>query len=451
MIEAADMGVAKKTGSGSKASGGPYLARFEEFERGPAATKPAWLYSVRKAGIAHFADAGFPTTHDEEWRYTNVGPIAKLPFHPVLTRPALPGLKEVEKFFIPDLKGSRLVFVDGHFAPELSAIAGKITSRSLKEAIEAGETLPERHLGQHARCQENPFVALNTAFFTDGAFIHVRDGKHGDQTIHLLFVSHAREPGSVASVRNLIVAEANSRCHVIEQYVSLADAPVLTNSVTEIVVGDGASVEHCKWQAESLSAFHIATVQVRQERSSRLTQHSISTGARIARNDIRLVLGGEGIESILNGLYLGVGDQLVDHHTVVDHAKPRCASHEFYNGILDGKSKGVFNGKIFVREDAQKTDAKQTSRNLLLSGDATIDTKPQLEIFADDVKCTHGATVGQLNEEEIFYLRSRGIGADNARRMLIHAFASDVINRIAIEPLRLELEKLMSERLDHEA
>ena len=441
-----------KPAATSEAPCRPYLAKFEEFERGPVAAKPAWFYPVRKAGIAHFAELGFPTVQNEEWRYTNIAPIAKLPFHPILQRPAgLPALKQIETFFIPGLKCSRMVFVDGHYAPELSHVLGGIRAVSLAEALHTEARLLERHLGQYARYEENAFVALNTAFFVDGAFIHIPVGMDVEEPVHLLFLSRSSEPGSTSHTRNLIIAERGSRCRIIEHYAGLADAPTLTNAVTEIVVGDGASVEHCKWQAESLSAFHVATLQIQQEGKSRVTQHSISVGAKIARNDIHLVLGGEGIESILNGLYLGVGDQLVDHHTVVDHAKPRCASHEFYNGILDGKSKGVFNGKIFVREDAQKTDAKQTSRNLLLSGEATIDTKPQLEIFADDVKCTHGATVGQLNEEEIFYLRSRGISAENARRMLIHAFASDVINRIGIEPVREELEKLMSERLDHEA
>ncbi len=464
MIQTEKMSPARKPVAPAPTAGQSFLAKFEEFERGRVRQSPDWLYPIRKAGIAHFAELGFPTVQNEEWRYTNIAPIAKLPFHPILERPAsLPALKEIETLFIPGLKCSRMVFVDGHYAPELSAIADGIKACGLSEAWKTEARLLERHLGRYVHCEENAFVALNTAFFTDGAFIHIPANSQIEDPVHLLFVSRSSEPGSSSHPRNLVIAERGSRCRIIEHYASLpalseskgsrsngSDAPTLTNAVTEIVVGEDASVEHCKWQAESLSAFHIATLQVQQEGKSRVIQHSISTGAKIARIDIHLVLGGEGIESILNGLYLGGGDQLVDHHTVVDHAAPRCASHEFYNGILDGKSKGVFNGKIFVRKDAQKTDAKQTSRNLLLSDEATIDTKPQLEIFADDVKCTHGATVGQLNEEEIFYLRSRGIGAENARRMLIHAFASDVINRITLAPIREELEKLMSERLDRE-
>jgi len=456
MIETVKMDPIRKTRAEVRSTGQPYLAKFEEFERGLAKT-PAWLYPIRKAGIAHFAELGFPTTLSEEWRYTNIAPVAKLPFHPVLERPTkLPSLKQIEKFLIPGLKCSRMVFVDGHFAPELSTRVDGIKARSLAETLLTDSRQVEKHLGRYAHCEENAFVALNTAFFTDGAFIDIPAGHDVAAPIHLLFITAASETGSTAHPRNLVIAGRGSRCRIIESYVSLPalslpngyEAQTLTNAVTEIVAGEDTSVEHCKWQAESLSAFHIATIQIQQAGKSRVIQHSISTGAKIARNDIRFLLSGEGIESILNGLYLGVGDQLVDHHTVVDHAKPHCGSHEFYNGILDGKSKGVFNGKIFVRKDAQKTDAKQTSRNLLLSEEATIDTKPQLEIFADDVKCTHGATVGQLNEEEIFYLRSRGIGEINARRMLIHAFASDVVNRITLEPVRQELEKLISARLD---
>lgn len=449
MIGAVNMDSTQKPRTAPKASGQLYLSKFEEFERG-FAQDPAWLYPIRKAGIAHFAELGFPTPQNEEWRYTNIAAIAKLPFHPVLERPAnAPSLKQIEKFLIPGLKCLRLVFVDGHFSPELSSKLDGIQAGSLAETIRTDSRRVEKHIGRYARCEENAFVALNTAFFTDGAFIDISAGQDVATPIHLLFVTAASQAGATIHPRNLILAGRGSRCRIIESYVSLQDAQTLTNAVTEIVADEDASIEHCKWQAESLSAFHIATIQIQQEGKSRVAQHSISTGAKIARNDIRFLLGGEGIESILNGLYLGVGDQLVDHHTVVDHAKPHCGSHEFYNGILDGKSKGVFNGKIFVRKDAQKTDAKQTSRNLLLSDEATIDTKPQLEIFADDVKCTHGATVGQLNEEEIFYLRSRGIGEANARRMLVHAFASDVVNRITLEPVRQELEKLISARLDH--
>ena len=429
----------------------PYLESFEQFEAEFAGGDPPWVQSIRKAGVSHFAELGLPTTQDEEWRFTNIAPILKLPFKPIFEpsgqRPS------IAKFTIGGLKCARLVFVDGRYSAELSSPlpeTGGVRTASLDSALATESGLIEQHLARHARCDDNPFVGLNTAFFQDGAFIRIPDGRIVEEPIHLLFISTGRETGATTHPRNLIIAGKNSQATVIENYVSTVDTAYFTNAVTEIVLEENAVLEHCKLQAESLSAYHIATIQAYQGRGSNWLSHSISTGAKIARNNIRTVLDAEGIECVLNGLYLGVVDQLVDHHTVVDHAKPRCNSHEFYNGILDGKSKGVFNGKIFVRKDAQKTDAKQTSRNLLLSEEATVDTKPQLEIFADDVKCTHGATVGQLNEEEIFYLRSRGIGADRARRMLIHAFASDIINRIKLEPVRDELEKLLTSRLDEQ-
>ena len=243
----------------------------------------------------------------------------------------------------------------------------------------------------------------------------------------MLFIGASEQAGATALPRNLILAQRGARLKVIESYVSLSDAARVTNTVTELALEEGAEVEHCKVQQESGRAFHIATIQAMQAKDSRWTSHSIATGLRLARNQIQTLLNAEGAEAILNGLYLGDAEQLIDHHTVVDHARAHCESHEFYHGILAGRAHGVFNGKIFVRQDAQKTNAKQTNRNLLLSDNAVIDTKPQLEIFADDVKCTHGAVVGQLSDEAVFYLRSRGIGVEHARRMLIQAFASDVI------------------------
>jgi Fe-S cluster assembly protein SufD len=235
---------------------------------------------------------------------------------------------------------------------------------------------------------------------------------------------------------------------VLESYVSLTEDAYFTNAVTELVAEEDSAVEHCKFQDESPSAFHMAAIHARMGRNCRLISHSIATGARLSRNNIRTSLAGQGVECVLNGLYLTRGEQLADHHMIVEHAEPHCASHEYYNGILDGRSKGVFHGRILVRQLAQKTDAKQTNKNLLLSEDATIDTKPQLEIYADDVKCTHGATVGQLNEDSIFYLRSRGLGEDTAKRMLIHAFAGEIIERIRYQPLREEMDQLIWDRLE---
>ena len=428
----------------------PHLEKFERFER--EASHPSWVFPLRKAGIARFAELGFPTIQQEDWRFTNVAPIARLPFKPIF-QPSKEGLspEDLLGFTFARLAARRLVFVNGHYAADLSSPGvqehGLIVS-SLAGALAKNSTLVEKHLARYASGEDNAFTALNTAFFQDGAFIYVPSGRILEEPVHLLFVSTATDPGAASHPRNLIVAEKGSQLTVIESYVSNVDAASFTNAVTEFVIGEGANVEHCKFQDESLSAFHLAAIHAQLGRSCNFISHSIATGARLSRNNIRTVLGGEGLECVLNGLYLTHGDQLVDHHMVVDHAQPHCASHEYYNGILDGRSKGVFHGRILVRQAAQKTDAKQTNKNLLLSESATVDTKPQLEIYADDVKCTHGATIGQLNEESIFYLRARGIGADTARRMLIQAFAGEIIERIRYTPAREELEKLVWDRLE---
>jgi Fe-S cluster assembly protein SufD len=426
------------------------VAKFERFEK--KATQPSWLTPLRRAGITRFAELGFPTLRDEDWRFTNVAPIAKLPFKPVL-EPEPPGLtrEALAGFTFGRLPASRLVFVNGCYAADLSSLEPQppgIIVSSLAAALATDGAAIEKHLARRAPGADNAFAALNTAFFQDGAFIHIPAGQTVPKPVHLLFIATAAQAGATWHPRNLIVAENNSRATILESYVSTVDAPYFTNAVTDLILGDGAVVEHVKFQDESPSAFHVAAVNADLGRSCNFISHSIATGGRLSRNDIRTHLAGEGLECVLNGLYLTRGDQLADHHMVVEHAQPHCSSHEYYNGILDGRSKGVFHGRILVRQAAQKTDAKQTNKNLLLSEDATVDTKPQLEIYADDVKCTHGATIGQLNEESIFYLRARGIGAETARRMLIHAFAGEIIERIRYAPAREELDKLVWDRLE---
>jgi Fe-S cluster assembly protein SufD len=426
---------------------------WEKFEGANLELKhPSWLFPIRKAAMARFADLGFPTTHDEDWRFTNVSPIARLPFKPVFGY-ARDGLNAatIKQFHFANLQGSRLVFVNGHFSQEFSTILPQpdgIKINNLAAALHSDSALIEKHLGRHAPGEDNPFTSLNTAFFHDGAFIYVPAGKAVVQPVHLLFVSTSGQEGATALPRNLIVAEKGSKLTVIESFVTTANGAYFTNAVDEVVVGENAMVEHCKFQDEGMAAFHIAAIHAHLGRNCNFIAHSIATGARLSRNNIRTSLADEGVECILNGLYLTRDNQLADHHMVVEHAKPHCNSHEYYNGILDGHSKGVFHGRILVRPDAQKTDAKQTNKNLLLSENATIDTKPQLEIYADDVKCTHGATVGQLNDESIFYLRARGIGVETARRMLIHAFAGEIIDRIRHAPTREELDKIVWERLE---
>lgn len=399
------------------------------------ATETSWLQNLRNSGSAHFAELGFPTTDDEEWRFTNIRPIAELAMREA--PPVKLTAKDIAPFTFGGLKSRLMVFVDGRLDTNLSAPGSENMVSSAQQ-----------YLGRYARIDDNAFAALNTANLKDVAVIEFAAKEVVEEPVFLLFVSTGKVAGATSHPRILVIAHERSEAKVIEKYVSLGDAPHFTNAVTELVIEESARLEHCKIQDQSLAAYHVATIAAHQKRNSHLLTHSISLGAGIARNNVIPVLDAEGCECTMNGLYLGRESQLVDHHTSIHHAKPHCNSHEFYHGILDGKSQGVFNGKIFVRPDAQKTDAKQTNRNLLLSDEATVHTKPQLEIFADDVKCTHGATVGQLEEEHIFYLRARGIGLESARRMLVHAFASDIVNRVTIPEIREELDQLFYERFE---
>ena len=427
-------------------------AWVEGFPPVDAATQPAWLTPVRQAGIASFADQGFPTLRDEDWRFTNVAPIAKLQFQragQVAANGAETAALAAAVF--TQLPGPRLVFVNGFFAAELSRLpplSGGVRIENLSHALAHDAALVKKHLGKYAHPGNNAFAAMNQGLFADGAFIFVPRGVNVTEPVQLIYLSSPRSSGETILPRNLIIAEANSKLTVVESYISTGDVAYFTNAVTELLAGDNAVVEHVKLQDEAASAFHIATIAGEFGGTSRVNVHSFALGAKISRNNIRVKLAGEGLECVLNGLYLTKDEQLADHHMIVEHAQPHCASHEYFNGILDDKSKGVFHGRIYVHPVAQKTDAKQTNKNLLLSDDATADTKPQLEIYADDVKCTHGATIGQLNPESIFYLRSRGIDTGMARQMLIHAFAGEIIERIQCEPARAVIDKLVWDRLE---
>jgi Fe-S cluster assembly protein SufD len=423
------------------------LSAHEKFSA--TAGGPQWLSDLRTTGITHFTELGFPTLRQEEWIFTNVKPIQELSFLPA-TAPTS-SAPAVEEFLHAEVDGPRLVFVDGHLSHSLSHFTDLPTGAivtNLASALESHSELVEKHLGHYAKTDESGFSALNTAFIQDGAFIYLPKGAILEHPIQVLFVATDGDANTV-TLRNLIVAEPTSACKIIESYHSIGEHAVFTNVVTEVLVDESAQVEHCKFQDQNEESFHIATIQAQLGKASNFTSHSISTGSRIARNNINFVLNGEGIDCTLNGLYVVGNRQVVDHHTLADHALPHCDSHEFYHGILGGKSRGVFNGKIFVREDAQKTDAKQSSRAILLSDTATLNAKPQLEIYADDVKCTHGATVGQLNREAVFYCRSRGIDEASARRLLTHAFAGEIIERISMEPVRDRLESILWDRLEN--
>jgi Fe-S cluster assembly protein SufD len=430
----------------------PYLASFEQLQNAVGDRMATWVYPIRKAGLAHFAEMGFPTTRDEDWRFTNVAPIAKQPFKPVL-EPALGELRmeELRSFAFATLPAQRLVFVNGHFSEELSRVEPQsdgIQIKSLAAALAEDAELLEKQLARFVSGEQNAFAALNSAFFQDGAFIDVPAGRELTQPVHLLYISTAEERGAAFHPRNVIRVGAGGKLTLLESYGSTKPGAYFTNAATEIVLEENARLEHCKLQDESLEAYHMSTFHAQLGKGSHLVSHSFASGAKLSRNNIRTVLAGPGVECVLNGLYLTKDEQLADHHMIVEHASPHCNSHEYFNGILDNRSKGVFHGRILVQPGAQKTDAKQTNKNLLLTDDATANTKPQLEIYADDVKCTHGATIGQLNKESIFYLRARGIGEETARRMLIHAFAGEIIDRIQHEPAREELDRLFWDRLE---
>ena len=435
-----------------KVAGGtePFLKDFSRLELAP---QPQWLVRLRKAGMARFAELGFPTLKDEDWRFTNLAPLANLPFKPAPEGRADGAARAVlETHPLARLAGPRLVFVNGRFHTGLSTAGGLpagLEAASLAAVLEgrAGPGI-ETEFNHCARMDDNVFAALNQALFSDGGFVRIGEGRRIEEPVQLVFISTDARDGETIQPRNLIIAGANSRATVIESYLAAGSAAYFTNAVTEIIAGDEASLEHLKFQDESAGAFHLATLAGELGRGSNVRVHSFALGAKLSRNNIRARLAGEGLECVLNGLYLTRGGQLADHHMVVEHAQPRCASHEYFNGILDDQSKGVFHGRILVRQAAQKTDAKQTNKNLLLSDDATADTKPQLEIYADDVKCTHGATVGRLSDESIFYLRSRGIPEKTARRMLIHAFAGEIIERVKCGPVREQLDKIVWDRLE---
>jgi Fe-S cluster assembly protein SufD len=419
------------------------LTGFDEFTAARAG-EPAWLRTSRARAAATFRDEGLPTTRHEEWRFTPLSGITDVPAQPAAS--AVVDVDAIDGFLFRGFDGPQLVFVNGRYAAGLSkshALPAGIRVESLASVLDSDAATLQAHLGTAIRFRQQGFTALNDAWFSDGAVIVVEANAAIETPVHLLYFS----TGSGTSYpRTLIVAGVNSQVTVVESFAG-TESSYVTNAITEVISGDGAHVDHYKVNRESLQAHHVASTHLQLARASVFATHNISLGGQLTRNDINATLDGEGIECTVNGLYLADGDRLVDTHTAIDHAKPHCHSYEIYKGVLDGRSRGVFNGKIFVREDAQKTDAKQTNQVLLLSDDATIDTKPQLEIFADDVKCTHGATVGQLSEESLFYLRARGIGKDDARALLIHAFAESVVENIRIDAVRHALEQVLLARL----
>jgi Fe-S cluster assembly protein SufD len=420
-----------------------YISTFTDHQERLARDFPTWFRKLGRTAMERFAETGFPSTKHEDWRFTRVRPLLQHEFKPTEGyRQNGLSAKRLKGISYDDTNSHRLVFVNGHYAGNLSnpgALPQGVMLGSLREMLRGKTDLAEGHLAKHADPANNPFVALNTAYMIDGVFLYLPEGTVVENPIHVLFVSTSDKDPVTSHPRNLLIAEKGSVASIVESYVSPGDDLYFTNAVSEIVVGDNAHIDHYKLQRESEEAFHFATVQCHLGRDSRFTTNSISLGGALVRNDVNAYLGGEGIECTLDGLYMANGHQHVDNHTSIQHARPHCNSHELYKGILSGRAKAVFNGRIHVHPDAQKTDAKQTNRCMLLSKDAQINTNPQLEIFADDVKCTHGAAVGQIDEDSIFYLRSRGIDEAQARHMLVYAFANDVLEHLGVEEVRRRL------------
>jgi Fe-S cluster assembly protein SufD len=422
-----------------------WLQDFRDIEPALPGANVPWLQAQRAAALEIFRNTGLPTLRHEDWKYTDTRPIAQRRFHPVVAA-GLPDVGVLRPYTLAD---HQLVFVDGRFAPSLSASAclpAGVEIMSLAETINRVPDRVEPWLGRFVRPERNGFAALNAAFVRDGVFVRLARGTELEAPVHLLFLASGATD-SVAYVRNLIVAEAGSRASVIESYAGLADAIGLTNSATEIVLEAGAQLDHYRLGHETESAYHVGSTDAHLGRDSRFTSHSIAFGGRIARHELHAALDAEGAECVLNGLYVTRGRQHVDNHTRIDHHMPHTTSRQWYKGVLDGQSRAVFTGRVVVHPQAQHTDAEQANHNLLLSDTAEADSRPQLEIYADDVKCAHGATVGNLDPEALFYLRSRGLDDIHARSLLVYAFAGDVLARVRLAPLRARLEQQVTERL----
>ena len=435
------MSVRMVTGSGS------YLESLLQGQPQLPPSPLAWLNQLRANAVDRVSTLKVPTTRDEEWRFTDISPLAKLSFQPVHAVSSL-SVSDVEHFYIEEA-ATRLVFVDGAYAPELSRQSDGVEDAgiivmNLPAAVSSHATALEPHLGRHIGFEDNVFAALNTAFLHDGALIIAPRNAVVDKPVHLLFIATQKEAAS--HPRCLLIAESGSAITVVEDYVSLQEEAYVTNAVTEIALADNAQVNHIRVQRDGTQAFHIASCAVSLAHASRYRSVSVALGARISRYNLNVLLAAEGVECTVDGLALITGRQLADTHTCIDHAKPHGTSWQSHKCIVDGAAHAVFNGKIMVRPGAQRTDSSQSSRNLLLNAKARVDTKPQLEIFADDVKCAHGATVGQLDNEEVFYLKSRGLSEITARNLLTYAFGAEIIDRISVASLRHRLEQTVLEQ-----
>jgi Fe-S cluster assembly protein SufD len=426
----------------------PYVGQFDQLTSD--GSTPSWVQSMRRAAFERFTTLGFPTTKIEDWHYTSVSPIADQEFVLLSARSGDVRREDVAPFQFGGvgLGWHTMVFVNGRFAPELSDCAKLPTGVKLWDLASAWTKAPDvvDLVGKVTGYDGHAFTALNTAFMIDGAVVQIAKDTELARPIHLIYITDATAAKGMMHPRNLVHVGRNARATVIESYVSTSDAMSFTNAVTEVSVGEGATLRHYKIQREGARAYHVGTIEATQARDSHYVSFALSIGAVLSRTNIYTTLDGEGAGATLNGLTMLGGEQHCDIQTQIIHAQPNCFSRELYKGVLDGRSHGVFNGKVYVHPIAQKTDGKQTNNTLLLSDTAQIDTKPQLEIFADDVKCTHGATVGQIDQTALFYMKSRGIDTTLARRLLTYAFAADVLETIEVAEVRDSLERMSLER-----
>ncbi len=426
-----------------------YLERFNRLDE-TAADTPGWLSQLRREAMLRFAETGFPTIADEDWRYTNVASLAATAYE-TAPAPSPDGDCRMDSKTAGGSGGVRCVFLNGRYCAELSHLdemESRVRVGSLASILRESPEEVEAHLARYVEAERLPFANLNTAFIEDGAVVRVSAGVRIPEPIHLVFLSTGNGGAAfVTHPRNLILVGAGSECSVVEHYAGVGERSYFSNPVTEVAVGENANLDHYRLQEESRAAHHVSTLEIRQESNSVLRTMSADLGGTLTRNDLNVVLGGEGADAALDGIFIASGEQLVDNHTRIEHAAPHCGSRELYKGILGGRSRGVFRGRIVVHPGAQKTDSEQTNNNLLLSDRALVNTKPQLEIYADEVKCTHGATIGQLDREALFYMRSRGIDEELARSILVYGFAEDLIRRVRLAGLRDRLSSLVFDRL----
>ena len=424
-----------------------YQAAFRNL-RESSPTVP-WLELVRGSAMERFEQLGFPSIRDEEWKYTNLAALAKENFAPAVSDEI--DLPDVDRFSYRETANAHLVLVNGFLREDLSTTSGleSIVAVDLFSASADARynKIVRKYLARNAGYHNNGVTALNTAFLQSGVFIWIPKNVKLETPLQITFLADAESQHSASFPRVLVVAEENSSATLVENFVSHGQETHFTNAIAEIVLKDGARLEHYRLQRESRNAYHISTTSAELGRSSSYNTTSINFGARLSRHDVSVVLDHEGAETAVDGLYMIGADQHTDTHSVIDHKQPHCSSHQLYKGILDDNGRAVFNGKIFVREGAQKTDAMQTNKNLLLSDKARVDTKPQLEIYADDVKCAHGAAVGQIDPEELFYLETRGIGPELGRNLLTYGFAEEVIGRIKVESIRSQLDETVLRQL----